>query len=695
MALAPLPRSALPAALQNGQSPLEAERERIPDIVLTNSDERMSSVLNWHLGAFRTMPRPSACDRETLSIIVARHWRSGMREDNHVFEEDDREPTHPIAALASVALEVALVDERAETLEADGVAVVAIASEAAWMAALRVAFRSRRGDLYVFSVSETRSSSTLEDSIADLLGSGRSVVGIATRVSALPSSLVRTADMHLEIRPPVGAALAEAIARVLGGEPPDVGPTFGAGLTAFELAAAIRANGSVADAVARIERAQGRATGFREGPAPPPLDALHGYGPAMDFCKALVADVAAYRAGRIAWPDVRGAALLASPPGCGKTSLVASLAGEIGAPLVATSVSSWFTAFRDGALDDVIRAASASHASAVAYARANGASVWFVDEIDALPNRATMDGRGREWWTPVVNHVLTLLDGALAAPGVVVIGATNHPERLDPALVRPGRLSRIIEIGVASAADVPGMVRIHLRGDLAGVDLSPLAILGEGRTGAEIAQAVQEARGAARLAARPLALEDVARALAPPDPGPPGQLRRVCVHEAGHTLVARTLGLRVHSVTTIIRGTKGGMALVEEPGGNSPTRADVETIIRVILGGRIAEEILLGAPSAGAAGDLAMATRRLSVMHGVWGLGDRLRTSQGSEYEWDVAQAVEGDLARLYEKTRDLLTKRIRQLEALAEELARRRVLDEAAIDEAIARAARRPGRHR
>lgn len=606
------------------------------------------------------------------------------------------EPPRLLDVLARHALATALGTD-AEILSRDGVAVVAAVAETGWMAPMRRAFVARRRDLHVWTVTDPRHPGFADGDVARLLGQGVPCVGMAVTVASLPQALVRTADLRLEIRPPAGRSLAQAIAEVLGGDPPDVDAAFGAGLGACEMAAAIRAHGTPEEAVARIRRAQRAATGAIEGPPPPPLDALHGYGAAMDFCRELAADVAAYRAGRIGWREVRGAAVLASPPGCGKTSLVGSLAAEIGAPLVSTSVASWFTAYRDGALDDVIRAATASHAAATAYARASGLAIWFVDEIDALPDRAALDGRGRDWWTPIVTHVLTLLDGALAAPGVVVIAATNHSNRLDAALVRPGRLSRIVEIGPATAADVVGILRVHLRGDLADVDLSALAPLGAGRTGADLAQAVQEARGAARLAGRPIVPDDLARALAPPDPRPPTLARRIRVHEAGHAIVARALGYRVRSVSTMGRGAIAGAAIVEEPGQGAPILSDVEDFVRIKLGGRAAEETVLGAPSASAASDLADATARLLAAHSAWGLGARLAVASPAAAETDpaIARAVEADLRRLYADTLAIVARERAAFEAIADALARVRILDEAAVEAAIAAARRGPGRRR
>lgn len=616
--------------------------------------------------------------------------------DDHDSEPvaNDTNMPRPLDTLARTALATALGDD-AEILQGEGIAVVAIVAEPDWMPSIRRAFVARRKSIHVWTAGTGRHAGFSDADVARVLGQSIPAVGVAATLAVLPQALVRSADLRLEIRPPTGPALAQAIAEILGGDPPAVDAAFGAGLRACEMAACIRAHGAPDEAVARILRAQRAAAGVIDGPRPPRLDELHGYGAAMSYCRALAADVAAYRAGQIGWREVRGAAVLASPPGCGKTTLVASLASEIGVPLIATSVASWFTAFRDGALDDVIRAATASHAAATAQAQATGLAIWFIDEIDALPDRATLDGRGRDWWAPVVTHVLTLLDGALAAPGVVVIAATNHADRLDAALVRPGRLSRIVEIGPAAAGDVVGILRVHLRGDLIDEDLSALAPLGAGRTGADLAQVVQEARGAARLAGRALVRDDLARALAPPTSRPPERARRVCVHEAGHAVVAHALGYRIQSISMIPRGQTGGHAMIEDPGHGMPVLADIEDSVRINLGGRAAEEVVLGAPSASAAADLAQATRSLAAAHAAWGLGARLAVAPSPEMDPTIARAVEADLRRLYADARAILVRERLAVDALSAALARALVLDEDAIKGVIADARRKRRRRR
>src|SRR5690606_1407279 len=137
-----------------------------------------------------------------------------------------------------------------------------------------------------------------------------------------------------------------------------------------------------------------------------------------------------------------------------KTTFAKSLAKSTGLPLTATSVGEWFSNSA-GHLDSVIKEVDRIFQSALSAAP----SILFLDEIDAIPDRRTLDARGRDWWLPVVTHILTKLDGVTSGGvgNLIVMGATNHPERIDPALIRPGRLSKVIEIGLPSPDDLKGI----------------------------------------------------------------------------------------------------------------------------------------------------------------------------------------------------------------------------------------------
>jgi SpoVK/Ycf46/Vps4 family AAA+-type ATPase len=227
----------------------------------------------------------------------------------------------------------------------------------------------------------------------------------------------------------------------------------------------------------------------------PLLQDLHGYGEAKKWGLDLIGDLIAYRKGRLPFASLSARVVLASEPGLGKTSFVRSLARSANLPLVASSVASWFTA-SSGRLDGVLRAID----KVFQEARAKAPAILFFDEIDALPSHTDLDDRSRSYWLPVVTHMLTLLDSAVSSENdnLVIIAATNHADALDPALVRPGRLDRIIKIERPDADAIAGILRQHLGNDLPDYDLAPIAELANGATGAELMGLVKRARALAR-----------------------------------------------------------------------------------------------------------------------------------------------------------------------------------------------------
>jgi ATP-dependent Zn protease len=209
-------------------------------------------------------------------------------------------------------------------------------------------------------------------------------------------------------------------------------------------------------------------------------------------------------------------------------------------------------------------------------------------------------------------------------------------------------------------------------------DLGSLATLGAGRTGAALAGAVVEARAIARRAGRPLAIEDLAAALAPPDRRSEAERYRTAVHEAGHAVAALVLGHAVHSVSILVQGGAGGLT-VTSGGASLPTRADLEARVVVGLAGRAAEEVLCGEVSAGASGDLAEATARLTEVHCSLGLGTRLRVSPDPRatltLDRELAAAVEGDLVRLHARAVEIVRGARPGLDRVVDALMARRVL--------------------
>jgi SpoVK/Ycf46/Vps4 family AAA+-type ATPase len=188
------------------------------------------------------------------------------------------------------------------------------------------------------------------------------------------------------------------------------------------------------------------------------IETLSGYGEARDWAFDLKEDLALWRAGKLGWEDTSAKLLLSGPPGTGKTTFARALCNTLQVPMIATSVATWM---EPGYLGDVLMRMNATFAEAEAAKPA----ILFVDEIDGI----NMRGSAGEWttyWDQIVNRLLELLDGASRSDGVVVIGATNNPDRIDKALLRSGRLERHIVIPKPDTEALIGILRHHLKGDL-------------------------------------------------------------------------------------------------------------------------------------------------------------------------------------------------------------------------------------
>jgi len=330
--------------------------------------------------------------------------------------------------------------------------------------------------------------------VAIAIAGGKSVVGIAANVDVLPSTLVAGADLVVRIQMPSGKVIEDAILRFKGRRPPaPVENDIVAGLDFFDLVAAFRPSSTIAEIIARLRTASNDRRGAsRLNDDVPILATAVEYGAARDWGLALAQDIRDYRAGLIGWNAIDRGAVLYSEPGLGKSLFARMLAKECGLPLVISSVAELF-AKSAGDLGAVIQAERQVFAEASALAPA----ILFMDELDGLPSRANMSNRGRDWWTPVINDFLTNLDSAISnqREGVIVVGATNFIEHIDPALLRPGRLERCIHIARPSLEGTVNILRYHVRDrDFREGDLASVGRMIEGFTGAEIMMLVRDAR---------------------------------------------------------------------------------------------------------------------------------------------------------------------------------------------------------
>jgi ATP-dependent Zn protease len=516
-------------------------------------------------------------------------------------------------------------------------------------------------------------------------------MGIAADAGLLPAALTAAADVTIRVAAPDGAVLRRAITRFARRSPGRLPAGIAAGLDLYEIVAAFRPGTGVRDIVRRLEAAG------RTGPGPvdrvPALATAVEYGPARLWGLDLVRDIAAFREGKIAWRDVDRGVCIHSAPGMGKTLFARVLAKACGVPLVSTSVGAWF-ADGPGNLDSVVKQQRAAYAKA--FALASPCCLLYLDEIDALPDRATLSDRNRDWWSPIIADALLLLDSSLDRTGIVAIAATNLIGRVDKALLRPGRLEKIIEIPPPDAAGAVNILRFHLDADLRGDDLTGIGALFDGSTGAEIMHAVRLARRAARNAGRRLAVDDLRRAALPPEEISPAHLFRMSVHEAAHAVAA--LVIKPGTVRRVIlrrSGASGGQTVTDFGDDRVWTRAGIEDRVVVGLAARAAERIFTGAVSTASGGasnsDIGTATEMIASIHASYGMGEDLVYLGAGEdllfrvgLDHDLRVRVAAHLRELEDRAEKLVEANRDAVLAVARRLAEKRFLDGAEVADIV-----------
>jgi ATP-dependent Zn protease len=362
-------------------------------------------------------------------------------------------------------------------------------------------------------------------------------------------------------------------------------------------------------------------------------------------------------AGRLDWNEVDPGCVLHGPPGTGKTTFGKALAATCKLPLVASSFGEWQSS-GEGHLGTLLSAIT----GAFAEARAKAPCIFFIDELDSIPARR---GQGdSSYWNAAVNHLLKALDGLAQMKGVVVVGACNHPELLDPALVRAGRLDRQIAVTLPSVRDIPRILSFHLKRDALGIDLESLAPLCMGMSGADIERLVREARRNARRAKQFVEREHIVAVLEGAGPKlTASELRRVAVHEAGHAMAALRLGLSGDITISLVAGTESDGHVLAGEFPLYPTRLDFDKRMTMLLAGRAAEEVIIGSISSSAGGgeksDLAIANRLAVEAVG------RLGLSSGNSLLWFGARSADGLHPSLAKEVNDMLADAYKRAVAL------------------------------
>ena len=324
--------------------------------------------------------------------------------------------------------------------------------------------------------------------------------------------------------------------------------------------------------------------------------------------------------------------LLYGPPGTGKTLLARAIAGEAGVPFYSMAGSDFVEMF--------VGLGASRVRDLFDEAKKNAPAIIFIDEIDAVGRKRGGSGMsgGHDEREQTLNQLLVEMDGFGSNEGIITIAATNRPDILDPALLRPGRFDRRVVVGRPDLRGRLAILRVHARNKPleADVDLNTIAKKIPGFTGADIANLLNEAALlAARQNRKTISMADLEEASEKVSYGPERKSHKVsdeerkltAYHESGHAIMATLLpdADPVHKVTIIPRGQAGGYTMMLPREERSfITKSHLLAQLRVALGGRCAEKIIFDEISSGASGDLQQVTGILRKMIMEWGMSDRL-----------------------------------------------------------------------
>lgn len=621
-----------------------------------------------------------------------------MTSSNHNTDpielDDDLDTTpaaiKPTSALVAAALNAVDTRAVAKALAADAPCVVLIhAPTQQWAKAVAAEVGRIHADVATISAVESKRDGNgwATDLLRGYLAKGRNVIVCSQDPQGLlPPAILAAADIELRLPPITAKVVKRALERTSGQSPRGLRDADIAGLDLEDLALVLRDGKHPSETLSRfrrlaeVTRAGVRSTASASGPLladlPLPADL-------EDWSNDCVQQLRAVASGELAAEQLRYA-VLEGPPGTGKTLIAGAIARSAGWQFHSASIGQWF-ASSDGNLGGVSKACVRFFDELLA----NDHTIGFLDEIDALPDRQTLAPRDRQWWTPVINLLLTQIDRVRdTGKPVTLLAATNYHSRLDLALVRSSRLEQRISVRAPGTIEEIASIFAHYTKDLGtgSEAFLPMSRFALGATPADIASFVREARSTARRENRALTLDDIIGAVAPADTRSADEIEAVAIHEAGHAVVAHALGHAVESVSIIAGKGTGGYTAVSQP-TSFLNRGEIEDQATVYLGGRAAD-MLVGKKGAhtGAAHDLEMATSLLSRAYGAWGLYDSLHHARSDDPE--IARNVVGHLGTILVRAKVLVKRNRAQVVSLAQALIEKRLLQREEI-EAVWRAAK------
>jgi cell division protease FtsH len=403
--------------------------------------------------------------------------------------------------------------------------------------------------------------------------------------------------------------------------------------------------------------------------------------------------------------------LLVGPPGSGKTLLAKAIAGEADVPFFSISGSDFVEMF--------VGVGASRVRDLFNQGKKNAPCIIFIDEIDAVGrHRGAGLGGGHDEREQTLNQLLVEMDGFESNEGVIIMSATNRPDVLDPALLRPGRFDRQIVVPIPDVRGREAILKVHTRKTVLSqdVDLSIIARGTPGFSGADLENLVNEAALlAARKSKKEIEMEDFEQAKDKVLMGVERksmiisyeERRNAAYHEAGHALVANMIpgSDPIHKVTIIPRGMALGITQqlpIDER--HTYPKGYLLDNITILLGGRVAEEIVLNHETTGAGNDIERATEIARKMVCEWGMSEKLgplnygkkeehiflgrEITRHRDFSENTAQEIDGELRKIvtgcFERARGIVIKNIDALHAIANKLLEKEVLDGQEIENII-----------